>query len=137
LFSSSSHARSGQGMDSFALHRDRVQRMDAEFGTPTPILQNSECINITQVRTTSAPNTRMPGRDHRAAVRLTNSELETTARACRALAYQEEQATKRMENPGMRGSIAQWLQSLYWLALFTTRLGGSPNPQFPVPACHA
>jgi hypothetical protein len=108
--------------------------MDAEPGTATPILQNSECINMTQVRATSAPNRRMPGRDHRAAVRLTNSELETTARACRALAYQEEQSAKRMENPGMHGPIAQWLQSLYWRALSTTRLGGSPNPQFPCPS---
>jgi hypothetical protein len=36
---------------------------------------------------------------------LTDLELETAARACRALAYQEEQAAKRMENPTMRGSI--------------------------------
>ena len=36
---------------------------------------------------------------------LTDLELETAARACRALAYQEEQAAKRMENPGMRGPI--------------------------------
>jgi hypothetical protein len=37
---------------------------------------------------------------------LTDLELETAARACRALAYQEEQAAKKMENPGMRGPIA-------------------------------
>jgi predicted phage tail protein len=36
---------------------------------------------------------------------LTDLELETAARACRALAYQEEQATKWMENPTMRGPI--------------------------------
>jgi hypothetical protein len=36
---------------------------------------------------------------------LTDLELETAARACRALAYQEEQAAKRMENPGLRGPI--------------------------------
>lgn len=36
---------------------------------------------------------------------LTDLELETAARACRALAYQEEQAAKKMENPGMRGPI--------------------------------
>ena len=36
---------------------------------------------------------------------LTDLELETAARACRALAYQEEQAAKRMENPGMRGPV--------------------------------
>ena len=38
-------------------------------------------------------------------VDLTDLELETAARACRALAYQEEQAAKRMENPGMRGPV--------------------------------
>jgi hypothetical protein len=36
---------------------------------------------------------------------LTDVETETAARACRALAYQEEQAAKRMENPGMRGPV--------------------------------
>jgi hypothetical protein len=36
---------------------------------------------------------------------LTDLELETAARACRALAYQEEQAAKRMENPAMRGPV--------------------------------
>jgi hypothetical protein len=36
---------------------------------------------------------------------LTDLELETAARACRALAYQEELAAKKMENPGMRGPI--------------------------------
>jgi hypothetical protein len=36
---------------------------------------------------------------------LTDLELEIAARACRALAYQEEQAAKRMENPSMRGPI--------------------------------
>jgi hypothetical protein len=36
---------------------------------------------------------------------LTDLELETAARACRALAYQEEQAAKQMENPGLRGPI--------------------------------
>jgi hypothetical protein len=36
---------------------------------------------------------------------LTYLELETAARACRALAYQEGEAAKRMENPGMRGPI--------------------------------
>lgn len=74
--------------------------MDAEFGTPTPILQNSECINITQIRATSAPNSRMPALDHRAAMRLTNSELKTTARACRALAFQERERAKGVDNPG-------------------------------------
>ena len=36
---------------------------------------------------------------------LTGLELETAARACRALAYQEGEAAKRMENPGMREPI--------------------------------
>lgn len=36
---------------------------------------------------------------------LTDLELETAARACRALAYQEELAAKRMENPSMPGPI--------------------------------
>jgi hypothetical protein len=36
---------------------------------------------------------------------LTDLELESAARACRALAYQEGEAAKRMENPGMRGPI--------------------------------
>jgi hypothetical protein len=36
---------------------------------------------------------------------LTDLELETAARACRAMAYREEQAAKRMENPTTRGPI--------------------------------
>jgi len=36
---------------------------------------------------------------------LTDLELETAARACRAPAHQEEQAARRMENPGMRGPV--------------------------------
>jgi hypothetical protein len=36
---------------------------------------------------------------------LTDLELETAARACRALAYREDQAAKRMENRTMRGPI--------------------------------
>lgn len=36
---------------------------------------------------------------------LTDLELETAARACRALAYAEEQAAKKTENPGLRGPI--------------------------------
>jgi hypothetical protein len=50
---------------------------------------------------------------------LTDLELETAARACRALAYQEEQAAKRMENPGIRGPIentAKRAAALAWLA---------------------
>lgn len=36
---------------------------------------------------------------------LTDLELETAARACRALAYQQEQAAKRIENPSLSGPI--------------------------------
>jgi hypothetical protein len=35
--------------------------------------------------------------------KLTDAELETTARALRAFAYQERERLKKMENPGMRG----------------------------------
>jgi hypothetical protein len=40
-----------------------------------------------------------------AALDLTDLELETAARACRALAYQESLAAKRLENPTIRGPI--------------------------------
>lgn len=36
---------------------------------------------------------------------LSDLELETAARACRAMAYQESERAKKMENPGMRGPI--------------------------------
>jgi hypothetical protein len=36
---------------------------------------------------------------------LSDLELETAARACRALAYQEGEAAKKMENPPTRGPI--------------------------------
>jgi hypothetical protein len=36
---------------------------------------------------------------------LTAVELETAARACRAMAYQEGERAKQLENPGMRGPI--------------------------------
>jgi hypothetical protein len=36
---------------------------------------------------------------------LTDLELETAARACRALAYQEGERAKKMENPTMRGPV--------------------------------
>jgi hypothetical protein len=47
---------------------------------------------------------------------LTDLELETAARACRALAYQEEQPAKRMENPRMRGPIQNAAERLAALA---------------------
>jgi hypothetical protein len=37
--------------------------------------------------------------------RALTSAVETAARACRALAYQEERAAKRMENPTVRAPI--------------------------------
>ena len=36
---------------------------------------------------------------------LSDSELATAAQACRAMAYQEGERAKRLENPGMRGPI--------------------------------
>jgi hypothetical protein len=36
---------------------------------------------------------------------LTDSELATAATACRAMAYQEGERAKQMENPGMREPI--------------------------------
>lgn len=39
--------------------------------------------------------------------KLTDYELETAARACRALAYRETEDAKKLENPGMRGAVEQ------------------------------
>jgi len=36
---------------------------------------------------------------------LLPAELETAARACRAMAYQESEQAKRMENPSTRGPV--------------------------------
>jgi hypothetical protein len=36
---------------------------------------------------------------------LTDAELATVARACRAMAYQEGERAKKMENPTTRGPI--------------------------------
>jgi hypothetical protein len=36
---------------------------------------------------------------------LTAAELETAARACRAMAYQEGERARQMENPTVRGPI--------------------------------
>jgi hypothetical protein len=36
---------------------------------------------------------------------LTDAELATAARACRAMAYQEGERAKKMENPTMRGAL--------------------------------
>jgi hypothetical protein len=36
---------------------------------------------------------------------LNDEELATAATACRAMAYQEGERAKAMENPGMRGPV--------------------------------
>jgi hypothetical protein len=36
---------------------------------------------------------------------LTDEELATAATACRAMAYQEGERAKKLENPGLRGPI--------------------------------
>ena len=60
------------------------------------------------------------------ALELTDVELETAARACRALARQEEQAAKRMDNPGMRGPIEN-----------TVKRAAAPAEKFePARRCH-
>jgi hypothetical protein len=51
------------------------------------------------VRSEQRDDSRMPPLD------LSDLELETAARACRAMAYQEGEAAKKMENPTMRGPI--------------------------------
>jgi hypothetical protein len=51
---------------------------------------------------------RSPGgtrRIRRMPLELTATELETAARACRAMAYQEGERAKGMENPGMRAPV--------------------------------
>jgi hypothetical protein len=47
---------------------------------------------------------------------LSKIELETAARACRALAFQEGERAKQMENSGMRGPIEAAAQSYAALA---------------------
>jgi hypothetical protein len=75
--------------------------------------------------------------DWRLPLDLTDRELETAARACRALAYQEEQAAKRMGNPAMRGSIentakraAALGRALWWSATPRPGHGCSRLPAF-------
>jgi hypothetical protein len=62
---------------------------------------------------------------------LTDLELESAARACRALAYQEEQAAKRMENPGMRGPIENTARRAAALAEKFERARGMRNTVAP------
>jgi hypothetical protein len=47
---------------------------------------------------------------------LTDSELATAATACRALAYQEGERAKKMENPTTRGPIESAAQRYAALA---------------------
>jgi hypothetical protein len=47
---------------------------------------------------------------------LTDEELDTAATACRAMAYQEGERAKAMENPGMRGPIERTAQRFAALA---------------------
>jgi hypothetical protein len=43
--------------------------------------------------------------DSRMPLDLTDAEVATAAQACRAMAYQEGERAKKMENPGMRAPI--------------------------------
>lgn len=47
---------------------------------------------------------------------LTDAELSTAAQACRAMAHQESQRAKAMENPMMRGPIESAAQRYAALA---------------------
>jgi hypothetical protein len=47
---------------------------------------------------------------------LSATELETAARACRAMAYQEGERAKKIENPGMRGPVEHAAQRYKTLA---------------------
>jgi hypothetical protein len=51
------------------------------------------------------------------ALELSPIELETAARACRAMAYQEGERAKQMENPGMRDPIESAAQRYAALAV--------------------
>jgi hypothetical protein len=50
------------------------------------------------------------------AIDLTDAELATAATACRAMAYQEGERAKKMENPTMRGPIESAAQRYAALA---------------------
>lgn len=47
---------------------------------------------------------------------LSDAELSTAATACRAMAFQEGERAKTMENPGMRGPIERTAQRFASLA---------------------
>jgi hypothetical protein len=42
---------------------------------------------------------------HRMTLELSDAELSTAATACRAMAYQEGERAKKMENPTLRGPL--------------------------------
>jgi hypothetical protein len=54
--------------------------------------------------------------DARMPLDLTDGELATAATACRAMAFQEGERAKEMENPGMRGPIEAAAQRYAGLA---------------------
>ena len=60
---------------------------------------------MTAIRTAQARRCPSRRQTSRTPLDLTDLELETAARACPARARQEEQAAKRIANPGMRGPI--------------------------------
>lgn len=49
-------------------------------------------------------------------IELSDSELATAATACRALAYQEGERAKKMENPSVRGPVEHAAQRYAALA---------------------
>ena len=48
--------------------------------------------------------------------KLTDYELETAARACRALAHQEQKSAERIGDPGLRTPVAERAQVAAQLA---------------------
>jgi hypothetical protein len=50
---------------------------------------------------------RQHGRQNSRMPRLTDYELETAARACRALADREQQSAAQMSDPALRGPVAK------------------------------
>jgi hypothetical protein len=60
---------------------------------------------------------RRPRDDAHMPLDLTDLELETAARACRSLAYQESEAAKRLENPTVRAPVENTAQRAAALAV--------------------
>lgn len=69
------------------------------------------------------------GRIGRVQLELSAIELETAARACRALAYQEGERAKKMENPGMREPIERAARQFAALAERFDQARKSPKAQ--------